>query len=316
MANILVIKHGAFGDFIQALGAMRAIRLAHKSDRITLLTTKPFVELAGKSGYFNSVVVDPRPRFYDFIRIFMLKRFFTSGKFARVYDLQNSERSGLYMALFRHKPEWNGIAFGASHRLADDEGRRRMHVFDALRAQLAIAGVRNVEVDDLSWIEGDHFPHLPRPFVLVAAGSSAQHTKKRWPAERYAALCQWLSEKGVTPVLLGTKDEAQINAKIAGECPRAMDLTGKTSLSDIAGMARYAAAAVGNDTGPMQMIGPTGCRTLALYPGFSNPMRHRPLGANVVTIQREAMADIALEEVKTELEKMLALTPSAAASAP
>ena len=250
MANILVIKHGAFGDFVQALGAMRAIRLHHRNDKITLLTTKPFVELAGKSGYFNSVVVDPRPRWYDFPRIYMLKRFFNAGKFARVYDLQNSERTGLYMALFKKNPEWNGIAFGASHRIADDAARKKMHVFEALKAQL-----------------------------------------------------------------LGTKDEADVNAKIAGECPKAINLTGKTSLFDIAGMSRWAKAAVGNDTGPIQMTGPTGCKTIALYPGFSNPARHGPLGAHVTTIQREAMGDISLDEVKAALLPLLEL-PAALLEAP
>jgi len=315
MANILVIKHGAFGDFVQALGAMRAIRLHHRNDKITLLTTKPFVELAGKSGYFNSVVVDPRPRWYDFPRIYMLKRFFNAGKFARVYDLQNSERTGLYMALFKKNPEWNGIAFGASHRIADDAARKKMHVFEALKAQLAIAGIVNIKHDDLLWATDDHFPQLPRPFVLIAAGSSPQHPKKRWPVERYVALCQFLAEKGVTPVLLGTKDEADVNAKIAGECPKAINLTGKTSLFDIAGMSRWAKAAVGNDTGPIQMTGPTGCKTIALYPGFSNPARHGPLGAHVTTIQREAMGDISLDEVKAALLPLLEL-PAALLEAP
>ena len=305
--NILVIKHGAFGDFVQALGAMRAIRMAHKGARITLLTTKPFVELAGKSGYFNSVVVDPRPKWYDFPRLFMLKRFMNHGKFSRVYDLQNSERTGLYMAFFAKNPEWSGIAFGASHRIADDEARKQMHVFDALRAQLAIAGVNGVTVDNLAWIPDDQFTNIPRPFVLIAAGSSPQHQKKRWPTARYVALCQWLGEKGITPVLIGTKDDAAVNDMISMECPKAMDMTGKTSLFDIAGMARYAKAAVGNDTGPVQMIGPTGCKTLGLYPGFSNPARHGPLGANVVTIQRDVMEDITLEEVKAQLEKILEL---------
>ena len=40
--RILVIKLGALGDFIYALGPMAAIRRHHKDARITLLTTAPF----------------------------------------------------------------------------------------------------------------------------------------------------------------------------------------------------------------------------------------------------------------------------------
>lgn len=304
--NILVIKHSAFGDFIQALGVMRAIRLYHKDAKITLLTTAPFVKLASESGYFDAVVVDTRPKWFQFGKLSALKKFLNQGNFWRVYDLQNSERTSLYMALFKKKPEWNGIAFGASHRLSDDEARRRLHVFDALRAQVAIAGIVKVTFDNLNWIDADVFPfRLPRPYVLIAAGCSKEHPQKRWPVANYIAVCKWLIEQKFTPVLLGTNDDADVNAQIKKECVNVIDLTNQTSLQQIAVMARTANAALGNDTGPIQMIGPTGCRTLALFPGFSNPARHGPLGASVKTIQRNTMADITLDDVKKELAAML-----------
>src|SRR6266568_4059670 len=44
--RILVIKLGALGDFVQALGPAAAIRAHHPEAAITLLTTAPFAELA------------------------------------------------------------------------------------------------------------------------------------------------------------------------------------------------------------------------------------------------------------------------------
>ena len=49
MKNILVIKLGALGDFIQALGQMKAIRSHNPESKIKLLTTKPFQAFAEKS---------------------------------------------------------------------------------------------------------------------------------------------------------------------------------------------------------------------------------------------------------------------------
>ncbi|MEC7538546.1 MAG: ADP-heptose--LPS heptosyltransferase, partial [Pseudomonadota bacterium] len=40
---VLVIKLGALGDFVQALGPFSAIRAHHADQRIALLTTPPFV---------------------------------------------------------------------------------------------------------------------------------------------------------------------------------------------------------------------------------------------------------------------------------
>jgi ADP-heptose:LPS heptosyltransferase len=308
MGNILVIKHGAFGDFVQALGVMRAIRVFHKSDKITLLTTRPFVKLAEASGYFDNVVVDLRPRWFQIFKWMALKTFLNEGKFTRVYDLQNSERTGLYLGLFQTRPQWNGIAFSASHRIADDAGRKSMHVFDALRAQAAMAGIVKITHDDLSWLQSDNFTlKLPRPYVLIAAGCSPQHANKRWPVERYIDVCQWLAAQSMTPVLLGTSDDADVNNVIAAACLQAVNLTNQTAITDIPALARLARAALGNDTGPIQMIGPTGCKTLALYPGFSNPKRHGPLGANVVIVQGDTMDAISTDEVKAAFVPLLAV---------
>ncbi len=115
----------------------------------------------------------------------------------------------------------------------------------------------------------------------------------------------WAVEaRGFSPVFLGTRDEGAANADTKAACREAVDLTGKTTLFDIAVLARGAAAAVGNDTGPTQMIGPTGCKTLGLYPGFSNPARHGPLGAHVTTIRKDTMAEITTDEVIAALASL------------
>ena len=62
LRRVLVIKLGAMGDFMQALGAMRVVRATHPSARITLLTTEPFEAFAKACPYFDIVEADGRPR--------------------------------------------------------------------------------------------------------------------------------------------------------------------------------------------------------------------------------------------------------------
>ena len=59
--KVLVIKLAALGDFIQAIGPFTAIRKHHSESQITLLTTKPFVELAHASRLFDQIWVDKKP---------------------------------------------------------------------------------------------------------------------------------------------------------------------------------------------------------------------------------------------------------------
>ena len=53
--KILVIKHGALGDFVLSMGPFAAIRVHHAQAQIALLTTAPFAELARRSGYFGRI---------------------------------------------------------------------------------------------------------------------------------------------------------------------------------------------------------------------------------------------------------------------
>ena len=64
LPHILVIKHGALGDFIQALAPMQAIRKFHRGAYIALLTTAPFSRLASESGLFDEIRIDERAPLY------------------------------------------------------------------------------------------------------------------------------------------------------------------------------------------------------------------------------------------------------------
>jgi ADP-heptose:LPS heptosyltransferase len=64
--HVLVIKLSALGDFVQALGPMKAIRDHHARAQITLLTTAAFADLGQATGWFDQVWIDRRPGFSTF----------------------------------------------------------------------------------------------------------------------------------------------------------------------------------------------------------------------------------------------------------
>lgn len=293
--NILVIKLGALGDFIQALGPMAAIREHHRQDRVTLLTTAPFESLARASGYFDDVLIDARPRWHDVGGWLSLRRALNAGKFARVYDLQNNDRTAFYLKLFAPRPEWVGAARGASHR-NDSPERTAGRAFEGHVQTLSLAGIKNVVPDTLQWMQaGQDIPALPKPYVLLVIGAAPQHPEKRWP--HYAAFCNELLQRGYTPVLVGGTAEQQAAEEITQHVAGVVSLAGKTSLFDLPALAAGAAGAVGNDTGPMHLIAPTGCKSLVLFSGKTNPKKHGPLGPAVMTLQKESLADLQVDDV-------------------
>ena len=110
-----------------------------------------------------------------------------------------------------------------------------------------------------------------------------------------------LIEQDLTPVLLGTEAERDVTAAIHTACPGAIDLTGETNLMEIAGLARRAAGAVGNDTGPMHLIAATGCPSLVLYSSASDPALCAQRGPDVRILRKPNLADVGFEEVEAQL---------------
>jgi ADP-heptose:LPS heptosyltransferase len=298
--RILVIKLGALGDFVQAMGPAAAIRAHHRDANITLLTTAPYAELAEAAPYFDRVWIDTRPRALDLAGWWRLRRRLRGARFERVYDLQTSDRSSFYRRLMG-RPEWSGIAPGASHP-HDNPERDRLHTLERQAEQLRRAGIAAVPSPDVGWAarEVDHFGLTP-PLLLLVPGGSAHRPAKRWPAENYAALAALAACHGATPVVLGGAAESGLAAIIRERAPAARDFTGRTNHGEIVGLAKLAWRAVGNDTGPMHLIVAAGCPATVLYSAESDPALTAPRGNEVQILRRSRLANLPVVEVAATL---------------
>ncbi len=297
--RILVIRLGALGDFVLSFAPFAAIRSHHPDAGITLLTTAPFAAMARQAPWFDEVIVDTRPRWWDVPGLLRVIRQLQGFDF--VYDLQTSGRSSRYF-LLAGRPLWSGIAPGCSHRHANPK-RDQMHTLERQREQLLMAGIADVARPDLSWLEGAAF-ELPRPYALLVPGAAAHRPRKRWPVDRFAELACALAARGRTPVVIGGPGEAALARSILAGCPQAVDLTGRTAIADIAGLARGAALAVGNDTGPMHLAAAVGCRCVVLFSADSDPARTAPRGPGGTwpsVLRSEDLADLPVARVAAAL---------------
>ncbi|WP_235285122.1 glycosyltransferase family 9 protein [Thalassospira sp. HJ] len=311
--RILVIKLSALGDVVLAMGPFAAIRAAHPDAHITVLTTRPYVDLMKASGFFDSIAIDRRPKLSNVREVLALRRFLRNGNFDRVYDLQTSDRSGFYYKLFwpGPKPEWSGIARGCSHPHANPE-RSNMHTIDRHADQLADVGIKDVPAPYISGsdIDLDRFG-IRSPFVLICPGGAPHRPAKRWPAERFGLLAKKLADYRLTPVLIGTDSEADVLNRIDQMCPKARNLMGRTGFLDIASLAERSVLAIGNDTGPMHIAAAAGAPSIVLFSRESDPKRCAPRGhaPNAVSIVRESdLRELTVNRVMDVIRERLDLT--------
>jgi ADP-heptose:LPS heptosyltransferase len=165
-----------------------------------------------------------------------------------------------------------------------------------------MVGINDVTLDDLSWVKGNAESFgIRKPYALLVPGAAPDRPEKRWSASGYGALARGVGGWGFTPVIVGTLNEKEAAEAIRKIYPDAVDLTGQTALSDVVALARGAAAAIGNDTGPMHLIAPTGCPTWIIFSRHSNPARHAPPGPNVKAIQKDELAGLSAQEVLSHL---------------
>ena len=130
-------------------------------------------------------------------------------------------------------------------------------------------------------------------------GGAAHRPEKRWPADQYASLAAELADKHLIPVLIGSNAESDVMEIIANRVPTAINLCGKTTIAQLAVLARDAFMAVGNDTGPMHVIAASRCPSVVLFSKASSPKRSAPPGEHVHSLQRGNLSDLSVDEVLT-----------------
>jgi len=352
LRRVLVIKLGAMGDFMQALGAMRVVRATHPSARITLLTTEPYEAFAKACPYFDIVEADGRPK--DLKGKADLIRRLRAAGYDMVYDFQNNDRTAqYYMGLSGKKPLWSGAAKGSSHQHMN-ENRGEMHNFDRLAEQLLHAGLSpKPPGDPTGWIIGQdvspsldwirpafrdpprfqpEFFSLPGPYMLLIPGSSADHPEKRWPVDRFAKIATWVADAGITPVVIGAKAEGDIGTQIMKLEPRSKSLIGRTDLFQLATLAERAVFALGGDTGPMHLAAAARTPGVCLFAqewndemgrelrSVWNPKtrlgRAAPRGGPMMVLHAAALEALSVDDVKRAALGLGVLPPNITHPAP
>lgn len=307
--NILIIRHGAFGDLVQCSGALADLREFHHDAHITLLTIPAFRSLMLRCPYVDKIINDQRPSFIHLRELFALRRILRKSNFTRVYDLQNSDRTALYRTLLLRNIPWS-IARPKIAGVETDAPERYSQ-------QLAAAGVPVIHTlePDVSWMADDvsailSEAKIKRPFIALIPGCSARHQEKRWP--HYARLADGLLAHGYDVVTAPGPDELELAKTIPGHT-----LTGASGYLNwfqLAGVLKSACYVVGNDTGPSHVAACLGTPGLALFGPHTTPKRagilRRRFDALSVADLNQLSAEQVLDEVLCRIEKLGLRRPS------
>lgn len=288
--NVLVIKGPCLGDFVLALGAMQGIRQHHPHAHITLLTHPSLGDFGKLTRYFDDVLTEAAPRWWHVTQRFSLYRRFKAADIQRVYDLDATTDSNAYRPYLK-QAEWSGALRGCSHPIKNPLFRD-LHPLERYQDQLKDAGIPSIPRPSLHWALGDFARfNLPETYVIVSPGG-----RHAWKTDRFIEVAQALLKQGKTPVLVGALQDAAAIEAIHAQVPGAINLVGKTSLNDLALLAKNATGSLGNDTGVMHLMALGDQPCVVICSEHARPNR-RQRGSNVTLINRQDINLVTVREV-------------------
>ncbi len=304
--NILVRGVNWIGDAVMTMPALRALRLANRTSRITLLV-KPWVApLFDKDPNINEIILysdeykgisgkvklSVTLKKLDFCAALLLQNAFDAALIAKLAEIP--ERIG-YGRDMRGFLLTNAVPF--------DGRTKQLHHIDYYLNLLEMAGLPARK--SLPWIylkfeerlaARDMIRNLRRPVVAVNPGAT-YGSSKRWRPERFGQVAKKvISDLKGSVLVLGGPSETEIADEICGAVGGSLSsalyaenilcAAGKTDLRQLGALISECDLLVTNDSGPMHMGYAVGTPVVAVF-GSTSAYHTGPVGVGDVVVKKD-----------------------------
>jgi ADP-heptose:LPS heptosyltransferase len=125
---------------------------------------------------------------------------------------------------------------------------------------------------------------IPRGAAPVVISPTTQWETKHWIGTRFAEVARHFLAAGYPVVLIGSGGERAPCRLIAEAAPGAVDLSGQTTLMELAALVRRSALCLTNDSGPMHLAVALDRPVVSIF-GPTNPAWIGPYGRDGAVLQ-------------------------------
>ena len=284
-------------DYIFALPALNALRLAYPETEIVLLGEdwqKEF--LTGRPGPIDRIEVVPMqvietkagqivdPESAEFLRKMAAENFDIAIQLQGSRQQANLFLNKLHarMTAGAREPDSAMLDRWVPHANYQLDSLRNLEVVSLIGAKPVSLEARVfVTKEDLEQAE----PFLPkdgRQLVVIHPGAS--DPRRRWSVDQFAGVADALTWAGAQVVITGSRSENEIAASVTRRMQaKPINACGRLSLKGLTGLLSKAALVIGNDNGILHLASATGAATIGIYwcanlmtSGPTTRSRHRP----------------------------------------
>ena len=294
--NILIVKLSAIGDVIHALPVACALKQTYPEARITWVVEKAAYDLLTNNPYIDEIIIFDKPKFKSLTGLlsngYKFSKLLKDHNFDLAIDLQGLFKSAA-ISYLSGAP--NRLVYCNARELSDKIGQRicgnheNGHVVDRYLDVVRHLGCKIDQVEfpmNITELEAQKAEaianyagfKLENPYIVLAPGTN--WPSKCWPTTHFTKLADKLYDDHIIPVIIGGPSDNRLAQEIVDKTKiPPIDLTGKTSLKQLAYIIKKSQAFVGGDTGPMHLAVAVGTRVVTMF-GPTDPKRNGPYGDN------------------------------------
>jgi exopolysaccharide biosynthesis WecB/TagA/CpsF family protein len=283
--RFLVVQLGDIGDLVLSTPALSALREAHPNAHIAVLTTSHAAAILEGTGLADEIILAKRTLFdrRDPLGLLRLLAALRRGKYDTTlffHHLSTQAGAQRFALIARAAGSLRrvGLDNGRGFFLTDkihDGGFGVKHQADYWLEVVAAVGADGSPRPPLIGTSSriaDTLPPRPdnRMRIAIHAGSGAFNPSRRWEAEKFAAVADGLVDRFHAQVVFvggADDDTAQVKAHMR---TAPLDVSGQTSLTELAGVLKTCQIFIGVDSGVMHIAAAVGARVVALF-GPTNP---------------------------------------------
>ncbi|RMD88189.1 MAG: lipopolysaccharide heptosyltransferase II [Candidatus Dadabacteria bacterium] len=272
--NILVVQTSFPGDIVLSTPVISALRKEYKDAALSVLTTYSGKELLVNSPDIDEIIVyDKRGKdrgLNGFIKI--LNQIKVKG-FDIAFSLHRSYRTSILLFLSRIKVRV-GFKDARLSFLYTERIKRPKDQHDVIR-NLSLLSYLGRNPSELS-TKLRLYPEDPgvvferlgisdclaAEYAVIAPGSVWR--TKEWEVEGFKSVARYLTDRGIKVLVVGSKKEAEAGRIVCSGSP-AVNLTGKTSLSDLVSIVSKCSIVVCNDSLPLHLASAFKRRVVAIF---------------------------------------------------
>lgn len=304
--NILVVRTDRIGDLVLTTPALKALRAAYPSAKISVLVSEHNRDLVDGNPSIDEVLVDDRKGEHrGALGFFKLALSLRRQRFDLAIIFHTKRRTNLlcWMAGIPERIGYRNEKYGflLNHPIEDTRHHGEKHEAEYCLDVLKPLGIESAElqtflpVNDVceQWVkrlyEMNGFSSKDR---IVALHPGASDPSKMWPIRRFADLMHKLQDTYKCKfIVIGTPmiaTQVRMLNELTGY--GFLDLSGKTSLNQLVSLLKHCHVLISNDSGPVHVAAAVGTPVVSIFtrnqPGI-NPERWGPLNpqSKIVSVQ-------------------------------